>query len=174
MYLVLDQANFTEFDAHYLPEPDIASSRISEPKNYRDSGADPKGVTVLCAELPATAGDARWRSSDDDLTALVVDDIAQADLPRAVPVATVVRRIPHVYPVYDLEYAGALADVEAWLATQPRIVTFGRHARFAYDNSHHGIEMGWAAADALGADGHFDATVWEAAVAASHTNVVED
>jgi protoporphyrinogen oxidase len=174
VYLRLDQPQFTEFDAHYFPEPDIAASRISEPKNYRDSADDPVGSTVLCAELPATAGDTRWQTSDDDLASQVVDDLARAGLPRARPTSSVVRRLPHVYPVYDLGYATALRTVETWLASIPRVVTLGRHARFAYDNSHHGIAMGWAAGDALGADGRFDERMWEAAVAASHTDVVED
>jgi protoporphyrinogen oxidase len=174
VYLELGQARYTEFDAHYFPEPDIASSRISEPKNYRDSADDPLDRTVLCAELPATGGDSRWRASDADLAATVVDDLGRAGLPAVRPVSVVVRRLPHVYPVYDLGYETSLRTVESWLASRPRLVAFGRHARFAYDNSHHGIEMGWAAGDAADSGGHFDSTRWEAAVAASHRHVVED
>jgi protoporphyrinogen oxidase len=174
VYLVLDQPQFTEFDAHYFPEADIASSRISEPKNYRESSDDPAAVTVLCAELPATAGDARWQLSDADLAALVVDDLARAGLPAARPLECVVRRVGHVYPVYDLDFAAALGTVEAWLSTHDRVVGFGRHARFSYDNSHHGIAMGWAAADALGADGQFSASAWDAALEASRHHIVED
>jgi protoporphyrinogen oxidase len=174
VYLQLEQPRFTEFDAHYFPEPEIVLSRISEPKNYRDSRDDPADRTVLCAELPATAGDARWRLPDADLVATVVDDLARAGLPAVRPEEFVVRRVPHVYPVYDLGYAAALRTVESWLASHSRLVTFGRHARFAYDNSHHGIEMGWAAADALGPDEHFDEARWAAAVAAAQRHVVED
>ena len=173
VYLQLDRSRFTEFDAHYFPEPDIASSRISEPKNYRDSDDDPASRTVLCAELPATAGDARWQTSDADLAAIVVDDLARAGLPAVRPDAVVIRRVPHVYPVYDLGYAASLRAVESWIETHTRVVTLGRHARFAYDNSHHGIAMGWAAGDAL-SDGRFDDAKWEAAIAASHRHVVED
>jgi protoporphyrinogen oxidase len=174
VYLQLEQPRFTDFDAHYFPERGIVSSRISEPKNYRDSADDPAGRTVLCAELPATAGDARWQTPDADLVATAVDDIARAGLPDVRPAGFVVRRLPHVYPVYDLGYAAALRTVESWLASCAGLLTFGRHARFAYDNSHHGIAMGWAAADALGSDAKFDSTRWEAAVAASHLDVVED
>ncbi len=34
VYLVLEQDRFTEYDAHYFPEPHIRISRLSEPKNY--------------------------------------------------------------------------------------------------------------------------------------------
>jgi protoporphyrinogen oxidase len=173
VYLQLEQPRFTQFDAHYFPEPDIVSSRISEPKNYRDSSDDPIGCTVLCAELPATAGDERWLTPDADLAATVVDDVARAGLPAVRPAAFVVRRIPHVYPVYDLGYAASLQTVQSWLGSCDRLLAFGRHARFSYDNSHHGIEIGWAAGAALGADG-LDSARWEAAVAASREHVVED
>ena len=153
VYLVLEQARYSPFDAHYFPEPDVAASRVSEPKNYRESRADPTGTTVLCAELPASVGDERWQLSDADLGALVVDDLARAGLPPVTPAAVEVRRVPTVYPVYDLAYAANLARVQQWLDGVPRIVTLGRHARFAYDNSHHGIALGWVAADAVGAGG---------------------
>ena len=34
VYLVLGQAQFTEFDAHYFPGEDIPITRLSEPKRY--------------------------------------------------------------------------------------------------------------------------------------------
>jgi hypothetical protein len=37
IYLVLEQQQFTEYDAHYFPEPHIRISRLSEPKNYSAS-----------------------------------------------------------------------------------------------------------------------------------------
>jgi protoporphyrinogen oxidase len=37
VYLVLEQDQFSEYDAHYFPEADIAITRLSEPKNYSAS-----------------------------------------------------------------------------------------------------------------------------------------
>jgi ubiquinone/menaquinone biosynthesis C-methylase UbiE len=34
IYLVLEQPQFTPFDAHYFPEANLALTRLSEPKNY--------------------------------------------------------------------------------------------------------------------------------------------
>ena len=56
VYLVLEQDQFTEYDAHYFPEPSVPISRLSEPKNYSAS-TEPKGTTVLCAELPCDPGE---------------------------------------------------------------------------------------------------------------------
>jgi protoporphyrinogen oxidase len=66
VYLVLEQERFSEFDAHYFPEASIPISRLSEPKNYSD-GYGPKGVTVLCAELPCGADAPEWNMSDDEI-----------------------------------------------------------------------------------------------------------
>ena len=59
-YLVVDRPQWTEFDAHYFPGPEVPASRVSEPKNYRDNPDDPTDRTVLCAELPGWVGDDTW------------------------------------------------------------------------------------------------------------------
>jgi protoporphyrinogen oxidase len=56
IYLQLDSHRFTEYDAHYFPGEDIAITRLSEPKNYAALD-EPRGRTVLCAELPCSPGD---------------------------------------------------------------------------------------------------------------------
>ena len=66
IYLVLEQDQFTEYDAHYFPEYAVPISRLSEPKNYSAS-TEPKGVTVLCAELPCDPQEELWALSDDEL-----------------------------------------------------------------------------------------------------------
>ena len=43
IYLVLEQDQFTEFDAHYFPEASIPMARMSEPKNY-SVAAEPQGT----------------------------------------------------------------------------------------------------------------------------------
>ncbi len=145
VYLVHDRPRYTPFDAHYFPGPEVSSARLSEPKNYRD-GRDPADRTVLCAELPASVDDSRWQALDDDLVALVADDLARCGLPPVELAGARVVRLPHVYPVYDLEYAARQAVVETWASTQPGLILVGRQALFAHDNTHHALEMGHAAA----------------------------
>ena len=144
VYLVHDRPRYTRFDAHYFPGLDVALARLSEPKNYRD-GADPPGHTVLCAEVAATVGDARWNASDADLADLVVADLARSGLPPVALAGHHVVRLPHVYPVYDLGFATRQTVVEAWAAEQPGLLLVGRQALFAHDNTHHALEMGRAA-----------------------------
>jgi protoporphyrinogen oxidase len=173
VYLVLDADRLTEFDAHYFPELTTPVSRLSEPKNFRDAD-DPAGVTVVCAEVACWEGDGTWQASDEELGRQVVDTLAPLgfEFPPVLEVQT--RRIPRCYPSYTGTYAADLATIEAWIASEPRAVTFGRQGLFAPDNTHHALEMGWDAADAVRADGTVDQAAWAARRDAHRSNVVED
>lgn len=173
VYLVLAVPRYTEFDAHYVPQPSTPVTRISEPKNYRDGG-DPQDRTVLCAEIPCAVGDAIWLSDDSALGLLVGEALAGMGLPPADPIAIEVKRVPAAYPVYDLGYSESFEKLVKWAESVPGLVTFGRHGLFAHNNSHHALEMGWAAAAALGSDGTFDEPAWAASAASFAAHVVED
>jgi protoporphyrinogen oxidase len=173
LYLVLDRPQWTEYDAHYFPGPEVLASRLSEPRNYRDNPDDPGDRTVLCAEIPCWAGDDVWRSADPDLATRLSRELVGAGLPPARPVEVASRRLPHVYPVYRPGFADDLAALERW-ATTGGVVTFGRQGLFTPDNTHHALAMGWAAAEALDADGTFDHAAWQAARDGFRSFVVED
>lgn len=174
VYLVLDRTRWTEFDAHYLPDPSHPVARLSEPRNYRESADDPPGTTVLCAEVPCWEGDELWASSPADLGRIVVGALAAEGLPPVAPVDVEVVRLPRVYPVYEPGYAWKLARAEAWLADADRVVTLGRQGLFVPDNTHHVLAMGRAAAGCLRGDGTLDAAAWAEARAGFRAFVVED
>jgi protoporphyrinogen oxidase len=175
VYLVLDTGRYSPFDAHYLPDPGTPVTRVSEPTNYRDSGDDPPGRTVLCAELPCQRGDQLWESADDRLAELVGTTLRDRGLPTPGPVRTVaVRRLPNAYPIYRVGYAAPFQALDAWAAAQPALLSFGRLGLFAHDNTHHALAMAWAAADALAPDGSFDQAAWSAARDRFTSHVVED
>ena len=176
VWLVLDQPRWSEFDAHYLPDPSRPVARLSEPKNYRDSPDDPAGTTVLCAEVPCWEGDDLWTKSDAELGRVVADALAAEGLPPVAPVGVEVARLPRVYPVYTPGFSWDLARVEAWLAgaAGARVATLGRQGLFVPDNTHHVLAMGRAAAGCLRADGTLDAVAWQHARAGFRRFVVED
>jgi protoporphyrinogen oxidase len=173
VYLCLDVPRFTEFDAHYLPGPDIAITRLSEPKNYAALSV-PAGTTVLCAELPSSPGDGRWEMDDGALGRLVADDLARAGLPLAKPpLAVLVRRLRQAYPIYHTGYEGPFGILDAWAGSLPGLLTYGRQGLFAHDNTHHALSMAYSAASCLREDG-FDHGLWARHRAVFATHVVED
>lgn len=173
VYLVHRGGPWTPYDAHYVPGSETPITRISEPTNYRVSPDDPTDRSVLCAEIPCAVGDAIWRADDDDLRTLAEDALAATGLPPVRAIEVAVRRLPRVYPIYELGYDRHLAGLDAWSVALPRITTFGRLGLFAHDNTHHAMAMAYAAVDALGPDG-FDTTEWHAARRRFAEHVVED
>jgi protoporphyrinogen oxidase len=173
VYLALDADRFTEFDAHYFPEPAIRITRLSEPKNY--SLTDQPGRTVLCAELPCALNGPEWAMSDADLGALVTGDLESAGLgpiPRIAHVQT--RRLPAAYPLYTRGYRHAFDSLDRWTSGIEGLITFGRQGLFAHDNTHHTMAMAYALVDCLRADGSLDRDAWARARSSFEDHVVED
>lgn len=173
VYLQLDVDQFTTTDAHYFPETPISMTRLSEPKNYWGSD-QPKGYTVLCAELPCTMGDATWNMQDTELAALVTEDLARAGLPlERPPIGVLVRKIARAYPIYLTGYEKPMGTLEAWTSQVPRLLVYGRQGLFAHDNLHHALFMAYSAVDCLNG-GSFDTSKWDSYRKIFATHVVED
>jgi protoporphyrinogen oxidase len=174
IYLVLEQPQWTPFDAHYFPETHIPITRLSEPKNY-SARSEPSDRTVLCAELPCTVSDETWRSSDDELGLLVKDALAKCGLRINVPILRVTtKRLQFAYPIYREGYEKHFALVDEWATRQERLLTFGRQGLFAHDNTHHALAMAYAAVDCLLDEGRFDTKRWQDYRAEFAKHVVED
>ncbi len=174
IYLVLEQDQFSEYDAHYFPEASIPMSRMSEPKNY-SATREPSGLTVLCAELPSDPGEETWSQSDAELGRRMRRWLADTGLPVTARVRDVVtRRLSHAYPVYDRGYAARFATMDHWLGGFNGLLSFGRQVLFAHDKTHHALAMAYAAADCLNPGGTFDGNRWAAHRREFESHVVED
>ncbi len=174
LYLVLETDQFTEYDAHYYPELSIPISRMSEPKNYNAS-TSPKGLTVLCAELPADPGDKWWSMPDDELGEHFCSWLGDVGLPVTVPVRRCeTRRLAYAYPVYDLDYEANFNAVDQWLLSLEGLLVFGRQGLFAHDNTHHAFAMAYGAADCLDDAGQIDTAKWAAYREEFSHHTVED
>ncbi len=174
IYLTLEQDQFSEYDAHYFPEESIPISRLSEPKNYSAS-SEPRGTTVLCAELPADPGSREWELSDQELGDLLRDWLRRTGLPVQAKVRQVTtRRLRQAYPVYIRGYEKDIALADQWLGQVDGLLTFGRQGLFVHDNTHHAFYMAKAAADCLRPDGSLDRNLWAHYREIFETHVVED
>jgi protoporphyrinogen oxidase len=174
IYLILGTDQFTEYDAHYLPETSIPISRMSEPKNYNATQL-PKGRTVLCAELPCDPDEKWWSMSDEELGKLYCEWLGQLGLPVTCEVlGAETRRLSHAYPVYDIGYEPRFAVIDEWLSSLEGLLVFGRQGLFAHDNTHHAFAMAYAAADVVKPDGGIDRARWAEDRREFETHTVED
>ncbi len=149
IYLVLEQNQFSLFDAHYFPGLDIPITRLSEPKNY--SGiSEPPGTTVLCAELPCGPQDAHWQASDSELGELAVEALAKAGIPVQSPIRSIlVKRLRYAYPIYRQGFESHFSRLDDWISQFERVLSFGRQGLFAHDNTHHALYMAYSAVKCL-------------------------
>jgi protoporphyrinogen oxidase len=174
IYLVLDQNQFSDYDAHYFPEERIPISRLSEPKNY-SAVSEPQGLTVLCAELPCDRASSTWTMSDAELGELVRNSLQDAGIPIRCNLRQVVtRRLPQAYPIYQRGFEVHLAQVDDWIGQFENLVTFGRQGLFAHDNAHHALYMAYCAVDCMQSDRTFQWDRWEGFRHDFESHVVED
>ncbi|MGH7449193.1 MAG: protoporphyrinogen/coproporphyrinogen oxidase, partial [Longimicrobiales bacterium] len=172
-YLVLDVDQFTTTDAHYFPEQNVSVTRVSEPKNYARM-TEPRGRTVLCAEIPCQPGDPVWSMSDEDVGLQVAADLERAGIPLPRPAVRVLtRRLKQAYPIYPTGYEVPFGTLDDWADSLPDFLLYGRQALFAHDNTHHALYMAAAAVDCLDGRG-FDRSKWAAYRDVFATHVVED
>lgn len=174
LYLVIGRDQYTPWDAHYFPEAGLRITRLSEPKNYSAS-AEPRGRTLLCAELPCSSDDAVWSQPDAELAELAAEDLRRAGLPDpGRPLEIAVRRLRFAYPIYDPATEAAFSRIDAWVSSLDRFISFGRQGLFAHDNTHHALAMAYAASDCLGGDGAWNAARWADYRRQFESHVVED
>lgn len=174
IYLVLEQQQFTEYDAHYFPEESIPISRLSEPKNYTGT-SNPPDRTVLCAELPADPNSREWTMSDEELGKAMCSWLGAAGLPvKAAVLEVKTRRLRQAYPSYRAGYEESFEILDRWLGGVEGLLTFGRQGLFAHDNTHHALYMAYSAVECLSREGHFDWDKWQGFRKVFETHVVED
>ena len=174
IYMVLAQDQFTEYDAHYFPEAHIPISRMSEQKNYRVA-VEPKGKTILCAELPCDPGSKEWAMSDEELGKVFLRSLELCGIPAKAPVLRVEsRKLKQAYPMYRRGYEEKFARMDDWLEGMHGLLTFGRQGLFAHDNTHHALFMAYSAVDCFASDGRFDRAKWANYRKVFETHVVED
>ncbi len=150
VYIKLNKPQVSPDNWVYLPDQDLAVHRISEFKNFSPQCA-PAGKTMVCAEITCRIGDEHWRASDEELLSLAVGDLERIGLISSAEVIEgFVTRLPHAYPVYDLEYKEHLAPILEFVHSLDNIKTGGRQGLFRYNNMDQSIEMGrkmaWAVA----------------------------
>ncbi len=173
VYLVVEGGQWLPWDAHYVPTPGVGFVRLSEPRNYRD-GPDPDDVSVLCAEVPCSAGDDTWTAADDTLAARVRHGIQRLGLPAPATVDHHVVRLPRVYPLLRRGDAARLDAQLGGLRDVPGVTLLGRQGLGVADNLHHVLAMAMAAVDCLGPNGSFDDRTWSRHLDVFAEHVVED
>lgn len=143
-YIVLDRPMLSKNHWIYLPEKQFFTNRISEIKNFSENNA-PKEKTILCGEITCSFDDHIWKKDDEELISLFLGDMIRLGLMTKDSEKmedTLVYRIEHAYPIYDLDYKRYLDTIKTYLDQIENLYYFGRNALFRYNNMDHSIDMG--------------------------------
>jgi protoporphyrinogen oxidase len=120
----------------YIPDPRLAVSRVSEPKN-RSSAMAPARETGLVVEVPCSTADALHALDGDLLAERVVGELSGIGLldPRTV-LGRETRMLLNAYPVYSLDYAEHVKVIGEALAEIENLDLLGRGGLFWYSHFH--------------------------------------
>ena len=152
VFLRLAMPRCTASATLYLPDPTLAVSRVTEPKN-RSLAMAPQHETALVAEVPCATGDALHALRDDDLAARVIDELAGVGLitPASV-IAWEHRRLANAYPVYGLDYREHVDVILRAVAGIENLDVLGRNGLFWYSHLHDQLRSGKNYARSLAAE----------------------
>jgi protoporphyrinogen oxidase len=120
----------------YLPDPALAVSRVSEPKN-RSASMAPHDETSLLAEVPCSPGERIHALDDAALASRVVEELSDAGLVKAGDVLEWRHlRLPSAYPVYAIGYKEKVDAVRRGLTAIRDFDGAGRNGLFFYSHLH--------------------------------------
>jgi protoporphyrinogen oxidase len=128
----------------YFPDRDVAFNRAVEFRNWSATMA-PEGKTSLCLDITVTPENADlWDCPREALIDKCIRDCERVGLCAADEVEKgVVVRVPHAYPVYDLDYRRKLSTAVRFIESFPGVYCAGRTGIFRYQNSDGSIDMGF-------------------------------
>ncbi len=116
----------------YVPDPAVEVARVSEFKNMIASMQD-RPDTSLQAEIFCWPNDPVWSAPDDEVVRRAVASLETLGLVRREEVtASRVLRVPHAYPVFDLEFGARMRAIHGYLEGIPGLHLLGRTGAFLY------------------------------------------
>ena len=143
----------------YVHSPDVRVGRIQNFKNWSPEMVPDPAMTALGLEYFVHEGDDLWTARDDTLLERGAGEMERLGLVRASDVrgGTVVR-MPKAYPLYDPDYAAAVATIRSHLAGISNLHTIGRNGQHRYNNQDHSMLTGLLAARVVAGEEH---DVWD-------------
>ena len=150
----------------YVHSPDVRVGRIQNFKNWSPEMVPDPSTTALGLEYFVHEGDDLWSERNETLLERGAREMERLGLVRAGDVrgGTVVR-MPKAYPLYDADYAAAVATIRDHLGGISNLHTIGRNGQHRYNNQDHSMVTGLLAARVVAGEDH---DVWAVNVDADY------
>jgi protoporphyrinogen oxidase len=140
--LFLRRESVTRAATVYFPDPSIAFTRVTEPRN-RSAAMSPPGHTSLVAEIPCDSKEPLWSADDAHLVELVRRPLEQFGWIREEErLGSQVVRLRRAYPVLSLQLEDSVDAVLRYLGRFENLMLAGRSGRFEYGWIHDMLRHG--------------------------------
>ena len=123
----------------YLHDPRTRAGRVQNfgawsPAMVRE------GTTCLGVEYFCFEGDEVWEMSDERAVEMATQDLSAIGLLDPDKIFNGVKvRVPKAYPMYDVTYREAVAEIRGYLESFENLETFGRNGLHRYNNQDHSM-----------------------------------
>ena len=148
VYLFLNVPHVSNDHWLYFPDKDIIFNRAVEFSNWSPDMCPP-GKTSVCFDVTAFPNSPEWEMTDDELRERIIRDAVRIGYIKKENVEdSLVVRVDHAYPYYDIDYKAKLDRIVRFLETEHEHL-LGRTGIFRYNNSDNSIEMGFELAEKI-------------------------
>jgi protoporphyrinogen oxidase len=164
LYLITPDLIASEHETYYFPEPHVLFGRVSELNKYSPFLNSDLRRAALTIEVPCSCNDDVWNMPDNRLAEQCVRELQQLGIVRTPSSGAdeyFSRKIPKVYPVYDLGWRERFNKIYQRLNSLTNLYLIGRAALFLHCNIDHCMSMALQLARYLAA-GHEGKKAWEA------------
>jgi protoporphyrinogen oxidase len=160
IYIALKRDKLTDYHWVYLLDQQFRVNRMSEQKNV-SAEMIPPGRTVLCIELSCWREEPVWKSSDEEVYRIALNDMMRMGygITESEVEDYFVTDIPTAYPVYELNFEDHLIPVLEGVHAVPNLLTIGRHGLFLNNSMDDNVLLGMKVGDRIAQSG-FDSQSW--------------
>ena len=147
--VMINRKRVTDQTWIYIPEQKIPFGRLHEPTNWSEKMA-PEGKTIIVAEFFSFKGDGIWSKSDEELTAITVENLENMGFVKKHEIiGSAVVRVPNAYPLFEVGYKERCDEIYEYLGRFKNLHITGRSGMFRYYNMDHAIESGIKTAERI-------------------------
>ncbi len=147
--VMINRKRVTDQTWIYIPEQKIPFGRLHEPTNWSEKMA-PEGKTIIVAEFFSFKGEGIWSKSDEELTAITVENLENMGFVKKHEIiGSVVVRVPNAYPLFEIGYKERCDEIYEYLGRFKNLHITGRSGMFRYYNMDHAIESGIKTAERI-------------------------
>lgn len=147
--VMINRKRVTDQTWIYIPEQKIPFGRLHEPTNWSEKMA-PEGKTILVAEFFSFKGEGIWNKSDEELTAITVENLENMGFVKKHEIiGSVVVKVLNAYPLFEVGYKERCDEIYDYLGRFKNLHITGRSGMFRYYNMDHAIESGIKTAEKI-------------------------